>query len=172
MGDSDMTVNFSYTLKPKYSVSFSADTNVHDGYVEISNHKQYAGKNVYIRFNGGESSSTITVTSNDVELTYYQPNNKYYFVMPEHDVTIKAYWPPIEISIDLGNTDLTYRSDKPYNPSETYYKHAYFIVQPGNGKTTNDYTFNKSDDTITVDNTDNLFTVAFINSGTVTFANA
>ena len=172
MGDSDMTADFSYTLKPTYHVNFSADSNVNGGYVEISDHEQYAGKNVYIRFNGGESSSTITVTSNDVELTYDQHNDEYYFTMPEHDVTIKAYWPPIEISINLGDTDLTYRSDKPYNPSETYYKHAYFIVQPGNGKTTNDYTFNKSDDTITVDNSDNLFVIAFINSGSVTFANA
>lgn len=172
MGDSDMTVDFSYTLKPTYRVNFSADSNVNDGYVEISDHEQYAGKNVYIRLNGGESPSTITVTSNDVELTYDQPNNEYYFTMPEHDVTIKAYWPPIEISINLGDTDLTYRSDKPYDPSETYYKHAYFIVKPGNGKTTNDYTFNKSDDTITVDTSYNLFTIAFINSGTVTFANA
>lgn len=172
MGDSDMTADFSYTLKPKYHVSFSADSNVYDGYVEISDSEQYAGKNVYIRLNGGENSSTITVTSNDVELTYDQPNNQYYFVMPEHDVTIKAYWPPIQISIDLGNTDLTYRSDTPYDPSGTYYKHAYFIVQPGNGKTTDNYTFNKSDDTITVDNTNNLFSISFINSGSVTFANA
>lgn len=172
MGDSDMTVDFSYTLKPKYHVSFSEDSNVNDGYVEISDTEQYAGKNVYIRLNGGESPSTITVTSNDVELTYDDSNNWYRFIMPEHDVTIKAYWPPIEISINLGDTDLTYRSDKPYDPSETYYKHAYFIVQPGNGKTTNDYTFNKSDDTITVDASDNLFTIVFIKSGSVTFANA
>lgn len=172
MGDSDMTADFSYTLKPRYRVNFSEDSNVHGGYVEISDTEQYAGKNVYIRFYGGESSSTITVTSNDVELTYDQHNNEYYFVMPEHDVTIKAYWPPIEISINLGDTDLTYRSDKPYDPSETYYKHAYFIVQPGDGKTTDNYTFNKSDDTITVDTSNNLFTIAFINSGSVTFANA
>lgn len=173
MGDSDMTVDFSYTLKPRYRVKFSEDSNVNDGYVEIvEESEQYAGKNVHIRLNGGESPSTITVTSADVELTYDESKNEYYFTMPEHDVTIKAYWPPIEISINLGDTDLTYRSDKPYNPSETYYKHAYFIVQPGNGKTTNNYTFNKSDDTITVDTTDNLFVIAFIKSGTVTFANA
>lgn len=172
MGDSDMTVDFSYTLKPTYHINFSEDSNVNDGYVEISDTEQFAGKNVYIRLNGGETPSTITVTSADVELIYDEHNNAYYFVMPEHDVTIKAYWPPIDISIDLSGTDLTYRSDKPYDPSGTYYKHAYFIINPGTGKTTDNYTFVKSDDTITVDNRDNLFVVAFINSGSVTFANA
>ena len=92
MGDSDMTVDFSYTLKPKYHVRFSEDSNVPGGYVEFSDNEQYAGKNVYIRFNGDDNPSTITVTSNDVELTYDQPNNRYYFVMPEHDVTIKAVY--------------------------------------------------------------------------------
>ena len=172
MGDSDMTVDFSYTLKPKYHVRFSEDSNVHDGYAEISDYEQLVGKNVYIRLHGGETPSTITVTSADVELIYDEHNNEYYFVMPERDVTIKAYWPPIEISIDLGDTDLTYSPDTPYDPSGTYYKHAYFTIEPGEGKTTDNYTFVKSDDTITVDNRDNLFNVAFINSGSVTFANA
>ena len=92
MGDSDMTVDFSYTLKPKYHVSFSEDSTVNDGSVEISDTEQYVGKNVYIIFNGGASSSTITVTSNDVELTYDQHNDEYYFAMPGHDVTIKAVY--------------------------------------------------------------------------------
>ena len=172
MGDSDMTVDFSYTLKPKYHVNFSEDSNINNGYVEISDREQLVGKNVYIRLNGGETPSTVTVTSADVELIYDDSNNWYRFIMPDHDVTIKAYWPPIEISINLGDTDLTYSPDTPYDPSGTYYKHAYFFIDPGEGKTTDNYTFVKSDDTITVDNRDNLFAVEFINSGSVTFANA
>ena len=178
MGDSDMTVNFSYTLKPTYSINFSEDSNVRGGYVEIDprgsndSHRQYVGKNVYIRFNGGDSPSTTTVTSTDVELTYDQPNNEYYFVMPEHDVTIKAYWPPIDISIDLGGTDLTYSPDTPYEPSGTYYPHTFFTVQVPEGKTTDNYTFVKSDDKIAVNPVTDHFDVEFNVSGTVTFANA
>lgn len=89
MGDSDMTVDFSYALKPTYHVNFSADSNA-TADIEIAPQEAYAGKNVYIRFLNGQSSSTITVTSSDVELTYDQPNDEYYFTMPGHDVTIKA----------------------------------------------------------------------------------
>ena len=171
MGDSDMTVDFSYTLKPTYNVNFTEDSNVHNGYVEISDHKQYAGKNVYIIFNGGDTPSTITVTSADVELTYDQPNNRYYFVMPAHDVTIKAvYTHPIEISIELSGTDLTCPS---YEPSGTYYPHAFFVVQVPEGKTTDNYTFVKSDDAlIAVNPVSDHFDIEFKVSGTVTFANA
>lgn len=91
MGDSDMTVNFSYTLKPKYHVNFSTDSNA-SADIQIDPQEQYAGKNVYIRFLNNQSSSTITVTSADVELTYDQPNDEYSFTMPEHDITIKAVY--------------------------------------------------------------------------------
>ena len=91
MGDSDMTVDFSYTLKPTYHVNFSTDSNA-SADIEIDPQDQFAGKNVYIRFLNNQSSSTITVTSTDVELTYDQPNDEYYFTMPAHDVTIKAVY--------------------------------------------------------------------------------
>lgn len=89
MGDSDMTVDFSYTLKPTYHVSFSTDSNA-SADIEIDPQDTLAGKNVHIRFLNNQSSSTIEVTSADVELTYDQPNDEYYFTMPGHDVTIKA----------------------------------------------------------------------------------
>ena len=91
MGDSDMTVDFSYTLKPTYHVNFSTDSNANAD-IEIDPQDQFAGENVYIRFLNNQSSSTITVTSADVELTYDQPNDEYYFAMPEHNVTIKAVY--------------------------------------------------------------------------------
>lgn len=250
MGDSDMTVDFSYTLKPKYHVNFSADSNASND-IEIDPQEAYAGKNVIIRFKNGQSSSTITLTSTDVELTYDQPNDEYYFTMPAHDVTIKAVhateqkyrvnfsedstanddtviapnpqyagqtvyirflnnqssstitltsadveltyiessgwysftmpahdvtikavYKPIEISINLGDTDLTYRSDTPYDPSGTYYPPAFFIIQVPEGKTTDNYTFVKSDDKIAVNPVSDHFDMEFKVSGTVTFANA
>lgn len=91
MGDSDMTVDFSYTLKPTYHVNFSADSNAQAD-VEINPQNQFAGKNVYIRFKNGQSSSTITITSTDVELTYDDSNKWYRFIMPDHDITIKAVY--------------------------------------------------------------------------------
>ena len=172
MGDSDMTVDFSYTLKPKYHVNFSANSNVHNGYAEISDREQLVGKNVYIRLNGGDSPSTIRVTSADVDLTYVESSNWYIFTMPAHDVTINAYWVPIEISIDLGATDLTYSPDTPYDPSGTYNPHASFIVKAPEGKTTDNYTFVKSDDKISVNPVGEHFDMEFNVSGTVTFANA
>ena len=91
MGDSDMTVDFSYTLKPTYHVSFSADSNA-SADIDIYPQDQFAGGTVWITFLNGESPSTITVTSTDVELIYDEDNNKYYFTMPEHDITIKAVY--------------------------------------------------------------------------------
>ena len=86
-----MTVDFSYTLKPTYHVNFSADSNA-SADIEIDPQERYAGGTVWIRFKNNQSSSTITVTSSDVELTYDQPNDEYYFTMPEHDVNIKAVY--------------------------------------------------------------------------------
>ena len=247
MGDTDMTVNYSYTLKPKYHVNFTEDSNAqadiqtdteqlagHNVYIRFINgqssstitvtstdveltydqvHDEYyftmpekdvnikavytqpmyninftedsnaqadvtiypqqtvAGHDVYIRFLNGQSSSTIAVTSNDVELTYDQPNDEYYFTMPEKDVNIKAvYTQPIQISIDLGGTDLTCAS---YEPSGTYYPHAFFVVQVPEGKTTDNYTFVTSDvEHIVVNPVGDHFDVEFNASGTVTFANA
>ena len=170
MGDSDMKVNYSYTEKPKYYINFTEDSNAQAA-VQIDPQQTVAGHNVYIRFLNGQSSSTVAVTSNDVELTYDQPNDEYYFAMPEHDVNIKAvYTQPIQISIDLGGTDLTCAS---YEPSGTYYPHALFVVQVPEGKTTDNYTFVKSDeDHIAVNPVGDHFDVEFKNSGTVTFANA
>ena len=90
MGDSDMTVDFSYTLKPTYNVNFSEDSNAIE-YVHIDPLTQFAGKNVYISVNDVDSSGPITVTSNDVELTHDE-HNEYSFAMPAHDVTIKAVY--------------------------------------------------------------------------------
>lgn len=171
MGDSDMTVNYSYTEKPKYNINFTADSNA-SGDIHVAPFNQMiAGNNVVLRFMNGQSSSTIAVTSNDVELTYDQPNDEYYFTMPEHDVNIKAvYTQPIQISIDLGGTDLTCAS---YEPSGTYYPHAFFVVQVPEGKTTDNYTFVKSDEEhIVVNPLGDHFDVEFKASGTVTFANA
>ena len=91
MGDSDMTVNFSYTLKPTYHVNFSTDSNANAD-IEIEPQDRYAGGTVWIRFKNNQSSSTITVTSSDVEFTYDPPNDEYSFTMPDHDVTIKAVY--------------------------------------------------------------------------------
>ena len=170
MGNSDMTVNYSYTEKTKYNINFTGDTNAAAD-VQIDPQQTVAGNNVYIRFLNGQSSSTIAVTSTDVELTYDQPNDEYYFAMPEHDVNIKAvYTQPIQISIDLGGTDLTCAS---YEPSGTYYPHALFVVQVPEGKTTDNYTFVKSDEgNIVVNPVSDHFDVEFKVSGTVTFANA
>ena len=91
MGDSDMTVDFSYTLKPTYHVNFSEDSTASED-IEIHPQDQYPGAHVIITFKNNQSSSTITVTSSDVELTYDPPNNEYSFTMPDHDVTIKAVY--------------------------------------------------------------------------------
>ena len=91
MGDSDMTVDFSWTLKPTYNVNFSEDSTA-SGDIEMSPLPQFAGKDVYIRFKNGQSSSTITITSADVELTYDDSNKWYRFIMPDHDITIKAVY--------------------------------------------------------------------------------
>ena len=170
MGDSDMTVNYSYTEKPKHNINFTEDSNA-PADVQIDPQEQLVGHNVYIRFLNNQSSSTIAVTSTDVELTYDQIHDEYYFAMPEHDVNIKAvYTQPIQISIDLGGTDLTCAS---YEPSGTYYPHAFFVVQVPEGKTTDNYTFVKSDeDNIVVNPVSDHFDVEFKVSGTVTFANA
>ena len=170
MGDSDMTVDLSYTLKPKYHVNFSEDSNASADIV-IYPQEMYAGGTVWIRFNNNQSSSTIEVTSVDAELSHGNID-RYRFIMPEHDVTIKAVYKPIEISINLGDTDLTYKSDTPYDPSGTYYPHAFFIIQVPEGKTTDNYTFVKSDDKIAVNPVSDHFDMEFNVSGTVTFANA
>ena len=171
MGDSDMTVNYSYTEKPKYNINFTEDSNA-SGDIEVAPSNQMsAGNKVYIRFLNNQSSSTIAVTSTDVELTYDQPNDEYNFTMPEHDVNIKAvYTQPIQISLNLGDTDLTCAS---YEPSGTYYPHASFAVQVPVGKTTDNYTFVKSvEENIVVNPVGDHFDVEFKVSGTVTFANA
>ena len=60
-----------------------------------------------------------------------------------------------------------------YEPSGTYYRHAYFVVQVPEGKTTDNYTFVTSDETyIGVNPAGDHFEVEFVVSGTVTFANA
>ena len=169
MPDHDVNIKAVYT-QPMYNINFTEDTNAAAD-VEINQQQTVAGHNVYIRFLNGQSSSTIAVTSNDVELTYDQPNDEYYFTMPDHDVNIKAvYTQPIQISIDLGGTDLTCAS---YEPSGTYYRHAFFVVQVPEGKTTDNYTFVKSDENyIAVNPVSDHFDVEFKASGTVTFANA
>ena len=170
MGDSDMTVDFSYTLNTTYHVNFSEDSNANAD-IGINPQERYAGATVWIGFKNNQSSSTIEVTSGDVEFTYDPPNDEYSFTMPEHDVTIKAvYTQPIQISLDLGGTDLTCAS---YEPSGTYYRHALFVVQVPEGKTTDNYTFVRSDeDNIVVNPVGDHFDVEFKVSGTVTFANA
>ena len=169
MGNSDMTVNYSYTEKTKYNANFTEDTNA-AGDVQINPQQTVAGHKVNIQFLNGQSSSTIEVTSNDVRLIHNPENDKYRFTMPENDVNIKAvYKQPIQISIDLGGTDLTCAS---YEPSGTYYRHAYFDVQVPEGKTTDNYTFVTSDEYILVNPAGDRFEVEFYDSGTVTFANA
>ena len=91
MGDSDMTVDFSYTYKPKYNINFSEDSTANGDLLIVSN-PQYVGQTTYIRFKNGQSSSTITITSADVELTYDDSNKWYRFIMPDHDITIKAVY--------------------------------------------------------------------------------
>ena len=169
MPEHDVNIKAVYT-QPMYNINFTEDSNAIED-VQIYPQLTVAGNNVYIIFLNGQSSSTIAVTSNDVELTYDQPNDEYYFAMPEHNVNIKAvYTQPIEISIDLGGTDLTCDS---YEPSGTYYPHALFVVQVPEGKTTDNYTFVTSDDEhIGVNPAGDHFDVEFTVSGTVTFANA
>lgn len=60
----------------------------------------------------------------------------------------------------------------PYDPSGTYYPHAHFSVKVPEGKTTNNYTFVKSDSKIVVNQIGGHFNIIFEVSGTVTFANA
>ena len=170
MGDSDMTVDFSYTLKPKYNINFSEDSNAKDDVtIYPYERQQFVGNTALIWFNNDLSSSTIEVTSENVELTKDTNIDRYRFIMPEHDVTIKAVYKPIEISLDLDNTDLTCNT---YEPSGTYYPHAFFVVQVPEGKTTDNYTFVKSDDKIAVNPVADHFDIEFKVSGTVTFANA
>ena len=93
MGDSDMTVDFSYTLKPKYHINFSEDSTANnDITIYPYEQEQFVGGSVCIIFENNQSSSTITVTSSDVELTYDPPNDEYSFTMPDHNVTIKAVY--------------------------------------------------------------------------------
>ena len=173
MGDSDMTVDFSYTLKPKYHINFSEDSTANnDVTIYPYEYEQIVGNTVLIWFKNDQSSSTITVTSSDVELSKDTNNDRYRFIMPDHDVTIKAVYKPIEISINLGDTDLTYSSATPYDPSGTYYPHKFFVIQVPEGKTTDNYTFVKSDDKISVNPVSDHFDMEFKVSGTVTFANA
>ena len=169
MPEHDVNIKAVYT-QPMYNVNFTEDTNAAAD-VQINPQQTFAGSKVYIRFLNGQSSSTVAVTSTDVELTYDQAINRYYFTMPEHDVNIKAvYTQPIQISIDLGGTDLTCAS---YDPSGTYYPHAFFVVQVPEGKTTDNYTFVTSDYRhIRVTPVGDHFDVEFKASGTVTFANA
>ena len=169
MPEHEVNIKAVYT-QPVYNINFTEDSNAQAD-VSIDPQKTIAGRNVYIRFFNGQSSSTVAVTSTDVQLTYDQPNDQYYFTMPEHDVNIKAvYKQPIQISIELGDTDLTCDS---YDPSGTYYPHAYFVVQVPEGKTTDNYTFVNSDEEhIGVGAAGDRFEVEFNASGTVTFANA
>ena len=169
MPEKDVNIKAVYT-QPVYNINFTEDSNAQAD-VQIDPEQTVAGHNVYIRFFNGQSSSTITVTSTDVELTYDQGPDEYYFTMPDHDVNIKAvYTQPIQISIELGGTDLTCDS---YDPSGTYYPHAFFVVQVPVGKTSDNYTFVKSDDqNIAVNPVGDHFDVEFNVSGSVTFANA
>ena len=169
MPEHDVNIKAVYT-QPVYNINFTEDSNAQAD-VQIDPQQTVAGHDVYIRFLNGQSSSTIAVTSNDVELTYDQSNDEYHFTMPDNDMNIKAvYTQPIQISIDLGGTDLTCAS---YEPSGTYYRHAFFVVQVPEGKTTDNYTFVKSDENyIVVNPVSDHFDVEFNVSGTVTFANA
>ena len=169
MPEHDVNIKAVYT-QPMYNINFTEDSNA-TADISIYPQQTVAGHDVYIRFMNNQSSSTIAVTSTDVELTYDQSNDEYYFIMPEHDVNIKAvYTQPIQISIELGATDLTCAS---YEPSGTYYPHAFFVVQVPVGKSTDNYTFVKSDEeNIVVNPVGDHFDVEFKVSGTVTFANA
>ncbi len=169
MLDHDVNIKAVYT-QPVYNVNLTEDSNANAD-VKIIPQQTVAGHKVNIEFLNGQSSSTIEVTSNDVQLAYNKRNGKYNFIMPENDVNIKAvYKQPIQISIDLGGTDLTCAS---YEPSGTYYPHAFFVVQVPEGKTTDNYTFVKTDEAnIVVNPVSDHFDVEFKASGTVTFANA
>ena len=169
MPEHDVNIKAVYT-QPMHNINFTEDSNA-SADVEIDPQQTVAGHNVYIRFLNGQSSSTVAVTSTDVELTYDQAPDEYYFTMPENDVNIKAvYKQPIQISIDLGGTDLTCAN---YEPSGTYYRHALLVVQVPEGKTTDNYTFVNSDaEHIVVNPVGDHFDVEFMASGTVTFANA
>ena len=169
MLDHDVNIKAVYT-QPVYNVNLTEDSNANAD-VKIIPQQTVAGHKVNIEFLNGQSSSTVEVTSNDVRLKYNPRNDKYNFTMPENDVNIKAvYKQPIQISIDLGGTDLTCAS---YEPSGTYYPHAFFVVQAPEGKTTDNYTFVNSDaEHITVNPVGDHFDVEFKASGTVTFANA
>ena len=169
MPEKDVNIKAVYT-QPVYNVNFTADSNA-TADVKIIPQQTVAGHKVNIEFLNGQSRSTIEVTSNDVRLKYNPNNGKYNFTMPGNDVNIKAvYKQPIQISIDLGGTDLTCAS---YEPSGTYYPHASFVVQVPVGKTPENYTFVTSDNEhIVVNPIENRFEVEFMVSGTITFANA
>ena len=169
MPDHDVNIKAVYT-QPVYNVNFTEDSNA-TADVKIIPQQTVAGHKVNIEFLNGQSSSTVEVTSNDVQLKYNPRNDKYNFTMPGNDVNIKAvYKQPIQISIDLGGTDLTCAS---YDPSGTYYPHASFVVQVPVGKTPENYTFVTSDNEhIVVNPIENRFEVEFMVSGTITFANA
>lgn len=92
MGDSDTTVEYSYTFKPTYNISFSEDSDA-DGDITVAPSSQMReGNTVVLQFMNGQGTSTIAVTSEDVTLTYDENNDEYYFEMPAHDVTIKAVY--------------------------------------------------------------------------------
>ena len=169
MPDHDVNIKAVYT-QPVYNVNLTEDSNANAD-IRIIPQQTVAAHKVNIEFKNGQSSSTIEVTSNDVRLKYNPQNDKYNFTMPEYDVNIKAvYKQPIQITLDLGGTDLTCAS---YEPSGTYYPHAFFVVQAPEGKTTDNYTFVKSDNEhIVVNPVGDHFDVEFNVSGTVTFANA
>lgn len=168
MPNSDITI----TVIKKSRINYTGDSNANAD-VEFNPNPNTPGETTYIRFINGQSSSTIAVTSEDVELTYDSDNDEYQFITPSHDVDIKAvYTQPIEVSVDLGDTDLTYQAEYTYDPSATYYPHAFFVVQAPEGKSTADYTFVKSDDAIRVDDIVDHFDIEFTVGGSVTFANA
>lgn len=169
MPEHNVNIKAVYT-QPVYNVNLTEDSNAQAD-VRIIPQQTVAGHKVNIEFRNGQSSSTIEVASTEVSLKYNPKNDKYNFIMPENNVNITAvYKQPIQISIDLGATDLTCAS---YEPSGTYYPHASFAVQVPEGKTTDNYTFVKSDNEhIVVNPVGNNFDVEFMVSGTVTFANA
>ena len=168
MLDHDVNIKAVYT-QPVYNINFTEDSNA-TADVKIIPQQTVAGHKVNIELLNGQSPSTIAVTSNDVRLKYNNSNNKYNFIMPGNDVNIKAVYKPIQISIELGDTDLTCAS---YEPSGTYYPHALFVVQVPVGKTPENYTFVTSDNEhISVNPVGDHFDVEFNASGTVTFANA
>ena len=169
MPEHDVNIKAVYT-QPVYNINLTEDSNAQAD-VKIIPQQTIVGHKVNIQFLNGQGSSTIAVTSTDVQLKYNPKNDKYNFIMPEQDVNIKAvYKQPIQISLNLGDTDLTCAS---YEPSGTYYPHASFAVQVPEGKTTDNYTFVKSDEeNIVVNPVGDHFDVEFKVSGTVTFANA